>query len=595
MLSSGNPEDKRLEEIQVFLANNGASTFAAMLYDVPVIFRDRAKYTMILAPTDQALMRLEAASAKTMAALSKLAPGVEIIMNHISILPTKKSYPMFTAMNGTKYGSSVNDISALGVRKTATIDGVTVLVIDQVIIQGDQIDRTRVNRNPGALGMLNYQNFINLVNLGQLEGKDLVSFCLSNPDINDMCNKIDENGENIFHKLIRERHEIDLDPGVDAREYYIKIHSGYKAGYEDVNGYHELEDVNNIVQVVHMRNAVALLDSYGRVMIDGDINMGTANNYAYSAFEFLEGLPDPIVKIAGSSRHLIMLDSKGKVFGLGYNVGNPLMLSYEQTKDQSQFYPEPVMVEDIPPIKDIAAGDLYTILLTQDNKLIFTQGGLGSKLWSRWKTTKEYKKYLYINSPEHPIIGMAGHGAYLVILTNENGNIFSTIVSSENRAYDKEFVEKKEFFGTTIDDIYPCFQGTVRLNDGDFLSYDYEDIDTELRFDRSRLDISQIPKDVKFIKARKYKNKETKQSKLGAAYMFYMNTGIVLLGSDGHLYALHIVSGDPPSLLLKREANLKMENQLGKDVFITDIESYDLKLAHATYRELAYLYKYNLK
>ena len=222
-------EKDRFDVIYDFLVANGASVFAGVLNNTPILFNARDRYTMILAPTDEALKRLEQATGKSIKELSTSIAGVNILANHVSVLPTQQVYPMFQALSGTKYGSNINDFAALGVIAKPIIGGVKVLIISQIIVHGNQVQlaQAKAGKNSGVFGLVKYQNFLQLVELGQLEGKDLVSFCLSNPDINNMCNKVDSDGMNIFEKLIKNKYGKTVPPGMSAREYYIDLFSGY--------------------------------------------------------------------------------------------------------------------------------------------------------------------------------------------------------------------------------------------------------------------------------------------------------------------------------------------------------------------------------
>lgn len=83
-------------------------------------------------------------------------------------------------------------------------------------------------KKPGVGKHLGYHNFINLVIRGSFKGLDLISFCLSSADTNNYCNKIDDTGRTIFHRVLDRDFDIRADPGDDARALYAKLSRGYK-------------------------------------------------------------------------------------------------------------------------------------------------------------------------------------------------------------------------------------------------------------------------------------------------------------------------------------------------------------------------------
>ena len=117
-------EDPRLDAIKQFLISNNARLFAKLLMDVQLL-RDAARNSsMIIAPTDETLQL----SGKSSLELETIAAG------HISTVPTRKSYPMFTAINGKMYGHSISDLEALDSPANIVIPPKTVIIISRKLL-----------------------------------------------------------------------------------------------------------------------------------------------------------------------------------------------------------------------------------------------------------------------------------------------------------------------------------------------------------------------------------------------------------------------------------------------------------------------------
>ena len=352
-------EKSRLDQIQDFLVTHGASIFSSLLYEVPRFNNIENKYTMIFAPDDAAIRRLENATGKSIGELYRDPAGLDILANHISTSPTQKTYPMFTAINGTKYGSSANDIAALGIVAKTVIDRVPILVISQIIIQGNQVQTAKAQRDPGVFGRLNYQNFINLVNLGQLEGEDLISFCLTNKEVNDMCDKVDSNGETIFHKLIRSKFKEEVPPGESAREYYITRYSGYDLIEVSDKGVKDYK-INGVVDVYYGEGGIVIYNVDGNVF--RIINKGTKSEKALKLNP--EGVK--IKKIVVKNAMYLAIDTNGNALSMGPN--NFGTLGYPGIDQVDKLYKIP----GVSNIVDITIARNNIFLLRNDGMLLYT-------------------------------------------------------------------------------------------------------------------------------------------------------------------------------------------------------------------------------
>jgi hypothetical protein len=219
--------ESRFERLQDFLSNNGADIFAKSLYNNPALRRAGLdpKLTMIIAPTDERFQWLSNETQKPLGELLNSEAGRNLLANHISILPTQKFYPMFTAINGVIYGSGPQDLAALNVRATTIIDGVVVLVASSVIGRPQQLTKSKRREEPGVFAGMTRDAFQALVNTGNLRGKDLIALCNTNPYVdNNFCNSRDASGRTIFHYLVKREFNIDIPVTEDARSRYVQLH-----------------------------------------------------------------------------------------------------------------------------------------------------------------------------------------------------------------------------------------------------------------------------------------------------------------------------------------------------------------------------------
>lgn len=219
-----NSEDQtQLNQIQQFLRDNGAYIFADLLPRLDPIKTNFRRLTMMLVPTDAAIHRLERNTGRPINELMQWSEGIDIIENHLSIQNLKSEWPVFTSVNDEMYGTSVEDIQKLGFVNFSQIGDIQIRIIDVVITNQRQLDRLKDAKT--SMVRLSRENFRNIVELGQLSGKDLIGFCLSSPAINTLCDKQDEHGRNIFNQLVEKEFKRQVPKGESAREYYIELHT----------------------------------------------------------------------------------------------------------------------------------------------------------------------------------------------------------------------------------------------------------------------------------------------------------------------------------------------------------------------------------
>lgn len=131
-----------------YLSRHGAEIFAKQLRDRPNFKKllDESRLTMILAPSDEALADVAAKFGQSVADFLASPVSEDILDNHLSIVPTQKVYPMFTAINNTFYGNGAKDLTALQPRQNTIISRIPIIIINRVIIHENQYPNLTLNK-----------------------------------------------------------------------------------------------------------------------------------------------------------------------------------------------------------------------------------------------------------------------------------------------------------------------------------------------------------------------------------------------------------------------------------------------------------------
>lgn len=128
-------------EIKQILFANNASNFAVLFFDSIYEKIKNREIVTIFAPSDSALDRLSKATTKSVEDIAKLPAGRVIFTNHLSSSQLNmRGFPTYTAVNGTKFGTSIQDLDRLEFKSYDKIDYITIRVMDRIIHQGRQIE-----------------------------------------------------------------------------------------------------------------------------------------------------------------------------------------------------------------------------------------------------------------------------------------------------------------------------------------------------------------------------------------------------------------------------------------------------------------------
>jgi hypothetical protein len=247
-----------VDEINDFLATNNAKLFT---YTWGTLLREKrglrnTKVTMILAPSDAALNELTRISNRTWQEIISTQEGRDILENHVSVVHTQKEWPMFTAINNTKYGRGPSDLDALLPTASTIINEgfspakISIIIIDRVILHSDQLAKlkqSRVGRSvwrradpaivqieipPAASDLTGSEipkmtrDIFRLMVVDQnLRGRDLLALCTSNNEIATLCDRDDQL---LFKDLLKQEFNFDYSKRFareTPREFYAKLHS----------------------------------------------------------------------------------------------------------------------------------------------------------------------------------------------------------------------------------------------------------------------------------------------------------------------------------------------------------------------------------
>jgi hypothetical protein len=145
MRSSGNVNEGFIID---YLSRNGAETFAKQLRSRPAFKRllDESRLTMIIAPSDKALEDLASKFGQSTAEFLPSSIAEDVLANHLSVVPTQKSYPLFTAINGSKFGKGPADLAELQPAANTIIGKVPIIVVDRAIFHEPQYPGLTFNK-----------------------------------------------------------------------------------------------------------------------------------------------------------------------------------------------------------------------------------------------------------------------------------------------------------------------------------------------------------------------------------------------------------------------------------------------------------------
>lgn len=221
------------EEFLRRLTNAGITTFATQIYRNNNILKmlDDGEIHLAFIPSDAAFQHfLTVGPSKSLEELYTSQLGKNIIANHFSKFYGDNS--VVQAINNTQLPLDLNTVKTF-YRPTAKINvgPVNGFIISTVIVTPNQLAQWKTIRSEGFKsafggGQVGNTGMEVLITRGQVKGKDLIALCGTNFEAADFCNRQDANGKTIFHRLLREEFNLNLNAIENAKGEYLDRYSG---------------------------------------------------------------------------------------------------------------------------------------------------------------------------------------------------------------------------------------------------------------------------------------------------------------------------------------------------------------------------------
>lgn len=217
-----------------WLESNGAAQFAKIVRKVPSLLTMSMKSLIILAPNDAAMERLQVKIGHPLIEIVEIPKVLEVFLNHFAIHPWQSTYPLFRSVTGFGFGSEAPDFKTLGVQHKTKIDQTDLAVISVVMVTAEQLaDVTASDGLVNHLESLPYHIFLNIIEAGQIKGKDLVRLCSTSANLKEKCERpFEQTSEQgrvletipqlVYSRLLAKEFGITQPlPGKTVRETYV--------------------------------------------------------------------------------------------------------------------------------------------------------------------------------------------------------------------------------------------------------------------------------------------------------------------------------------------------------------------------------------
>jgi len=200
----------------------GATAFARLLRlsnDISSTLTD-SNILFGIVPSDNAIRSLLTRFERPANDLVRIPAFRQLVLNHFSTTMDFK-VPTINMLSGYQLDLDRASLDKRKIMGKLAIDGRYFLLIDTIIGTAEQVQSLFVKRDAGIFGNLDARTFNLLVQQGNLKGMDLIGLCLTNEKLNSLCNQRDQNGETIFHRLLKTDFNIEVTKEADARATYI--------------------------------------------------------------------------------------------------------------------------------------------------------------------------------------------------------------------------------------------------------------------------------------------------------------------------------------------------------------------------------------
>lgn len=211
------------------LEREGATLFAKILgvSRRPRELLDQGRIKLIFALSNEGVESLLKASGKTGSQFLASADGRRIIENHFltDFSTTVVVIPSITGKLIPVDRASMNTFKPV---KAFSVLDVKIVIINNPIFEAGEFAKAQWKREPGIIGQLGVNPYVQMIEIGGIKGKDLISLCLSSSAANEYCDEVDNKGETIFHRLLRRDFNYTIKSGEKAREIYEQLVSGHR-------------------------------------------------------------------------------------------------------------------------------------------------------------------------------------------------------------------------------------------------------------------------------------------------------------------------------------------------------------------------------
>jgi len=338
--------DRLLYEIEQYLINNRASDYLHYFLQFNYDMLMEKGVTRILAPVDAALQRLVDRTGKSLEQISNLPEGIDVFNNFLSSTPFHDKYPVYTAINGTIYGKTAEDLKRLKPSGSNKFGEIEIWIIDGIISRNKHQISMLIQANPpqtpvrktGIIGADTTTNFDDLPNpilrqivLNLSDLIDILNNCRTSIQLNlSICNS-----EDFWNEKLRKDHP----------EQRSMIGSSWKETYKMLSG----------------RLYTFGSGSHGQ--------LGLGNVQDQSKPELVEGLKN-VSSVACGTNHTAAISNKEL-----YTWGNGA--SGQLGHGDSQIRVVPRIVEKLVNVIGIACGVHHTAVISNGRLYTFGAGQFG--------------------------------------------------------------------------------------------------------------------------------------------------------------------------------------------------------------------------
>ena len=205
------------------LEANGLTKLARIIYRSNGLLNtiNNNQIEFIMAPTNEILDKMVATFGIEIVATANFE---DIIRNHFATEFTTAKLEV-RSINGQPIQLDRQSLANRKPGRGFKVGAIAILPINNILITGQQKALLTMTRDAGAFEKLNRSTFGAFIQTSQLKGKDLLSLCVSNAKINELCNAVDRNGKTIFDQLLLKEFGRQVAAGESAREIYRFHHS----------------------------------------------------------------------------------------------------------------------------------------------------------------------------------------------------------------------------------------------------------------------------------------------------------------------------------------------------------------------------------